>query len=196
MMFPFEYPSEPHQRRHGPKGYADAASYSPWLRDEFSFRCVYCLKRETWTIRKGEFVVEHFVAQKWAPQRALEYDNLLYACQGCNLAKADQRVPDPLKYLLLNSVTVALDGTIRAKTAEARRLVQRLGLNDPVYCEYRRLIVDIVALASVADPALLRRLMAIPSDLPDLTSLRPPKGNSRPTGIANSFFAKARSEKK
>ena len=59
MMFPFEYPSEPHQRRHGPKGYADAASYSPWLRDEFSFRCVYCLKRETWTIRKGEFVVEN-----------------------------------------------------------------------------------------------------------------------------------------
>ena len=177
-------------------GYADAESYRPRLRDEFSFRCVYCLRRETWTVRKGEFVVEHFVAQKWAPKRALEYDNLLYACQGCNLAKADQRVPDPLKYLLLKSVTVALNGTLKGKTVEARRLVQRLGLNDPVYCEYRRLIIDIVALASVANPALRHRLMAIPSDVPDLASLRPPKGNSCPTGIANSYFAKARSEKR
>ena len=62
-MGPFEYPTEPHRRRHGPRGYAAAESFRPWLRDEFSFRCVYCLRRETWTIRKGEFVIEHFVAQ-------------------------------------------------------------------------------------------------------------------------------------
>ncbi len=36
----FVYPTLPHVRRHGPRGYADYPSYRPWLRDEFAFRCV------------------------------------------------------------------------------------------------------------------------------------------------------------
>src|SRR5436309_202187 len=40
---PFAYPHEAHQRRHGPAGYTNYQSYKPWLRDEFAFRCVYCL---------------------------------------------------------------------------------------------------------------------------------------------------------
>ena len=47
MTSPFVYPASPHVRRHGPMGYADHASFRPWLRDEFAFRCVYCLRRET-----------------------------------------------------------------------------------------------------------------------------------------------------
>ncbi len=46
MTTPFRYPDGPHQRRHGPRGYASYESYRPWLRDEFAFRCVYCLTRE------------------------------------------------------------------------------------------------------------------------------------------------------
>jgi hypothetical protein len=49
-MTAFNYPAEPHLRRHGPRGYADAASYRPWLRDEFAFRSVYCLFREQWVM--------------------------------------------------------------------------------------------------------------------------------------------------
>jgi hypothetical protein len=37
----FEYPLMPHVRRHGPAGYDDYASYRDWLRDEFTFRCVF-----------------------------------------------------------------------------------------------------------------------------------------------------------
>src|ERR1700682_3612702 len=44
----FAYPSEPHQRKHGPAGYTNYEEYKPWLRDEFTFRCVYCLERELW----------------------------------------------------------------------------------------------------------------------------------------------------
>ena len=47
-MIPFMYPGQSHVRRHGPAGYADYKRYRPWLRDEFTFRCVYCLKRERW----------------------------------------------------------------------------------------------------------------------------------------------------
>jgi hypothetical protein len=39
------------------------------------------------------------------------------------------------------------------------------------------------------DSILLRELMGYPDDLPDLSRLRPPDGNSRPEGIAQSHFA-------
>ena len=37
----------------GPRGYSEHENYRPWLRDEFAFRCVYCLARERW--HKGEY---------------------------------------------------------------------------------------------------------------------------------------------
>jgi len=45
---PFIFPSVAHVRKHGPVGYTDFTTYKPWLRDEFQFRCVYCLERERW----------------------------------------------------------------------------------------------------------------------------------------------------
>jgi len=47
-MSAFRYTATPHVRRHGPCGYGDVESYRPWLRDEFTFRCLYCLFREQW----------------------------------------------------------------------------------------------------------------------------------------------------
>ena len=44
----FRYPPSALVRRHGPAGYSDYASFRPWLRDDFSFRRVYCLIRERW----------------------------------------------------------------------------------------------------------------------------------------------------
>ena len=37
---------------------------------------------------------------------------------------------------------------------------------------------------------LYRRCLAYPDDLPDLSALRPPGGNARPEGIAQSAFAR------
>ena len=34
----FDYPRQPHERRHGPSGYDPYGGYKPWLRDEFTFR--------------------------------------------------------------------------------------------------------------------------------------------------------------
>ena len=55
MAVGFNYPETPHTRRHGPQGYAGYDSFRPWLRDEFSFCCVYCLVREQWGRVSGEF---------------------------------------------------------------------------------------------------------------------------------------------
>src|SRR4051794_13517642 len=91
----FKYPSEPHQRRHGPVGYSDYPSYRDWLRDEFFFCCVYCLHREQWYDRAGTFDVDHFVPTSVDPNRLTEYENLLYACRSCNGTKGKYVVPNP-----------------------------------------------------------------------------------------------------
>jgi hypothetical protein len=90
MTPPFIYPNVPHERRHGPRGYTDHESYRPWVRDEFAFRCVYCLNRVGWGSLKGVFALDHFLSIVARPDMGLEYDNLLYTCVACNLSKGSQ----------------------------------------------------------------------------------------------------------
>ncbi|MCI0460791.1 MAG: HNH endonuclease [Gemmataceae bacterium] len=93
---PFAYPSEPHQRKHGPEGYKHYEEYKPWLRDDFTFRCVYCLERELWyPDRAASFSVDHVEPQTEAPHRVCDYTNLVYACTRCNSFKRQVRVIDP-----------------------------------------------------------------------------------------------------
>ena len=74
-MNPFRYPPLPHVRRHGPRGYSDYPSYKDWLRDEFCFRCVYCLDRERWyPSGHRAFGVDHIVAQAEAPRTVTNYE--------------------------------------------------------------------------------------------------------------------------
>ncbi len=190
MIGPFTYPALAHVRRHGPRGYADYESYRPWLRDEFAFRCVYCLIRETWGPFKGVYALDHFLPLASRPDLGLEYDNLVYACVSCNLSKGSLETPDPLATLLDPMVKVAEDGRILADTRQARKLIDLLGLNRPRLCEWRELWLRIVRLSALYDPPLSRRLLGYPEDLPDLTDLRPPGGNRRPDGIAESHLAR------
>jgi hypothetical protein len=190
MTTPFRYPDGPHQRLHGPHGYASYESYRPWLRDEFAFRCVYCLTREAWGPFTGMYALDHFVAAALRPGRRNRYDNLLYSCVSCNLIKGSRRTPDPTAVLLAPGVHVTADGTLHADSPEAARLIDLVGLNRPRLREFRGLWIRIVQLAAVAEPDLYRRLLSFPDDLPDLQRLRPPGGNTRPAGITASHFAR------
>jgi hypothetical protein len=61
---PFTYPAVPHIRKHAPAGYKNYPEYKPWLRDEFEFRCVYCLQREMWSRdRDAGLSVDHIIPQ-------------------------------------------------------------------------------------------------------------------------------------
>ena len=73
--------------------------------------------------------------------------------------------------------------------APAQKLVEILGLNRPRMQECRALWIRIVRLASLFDPELFRLLMGYPSDLPELSTLRPRQGNNRPNGITQSHLA-------
>jgi HNH endonuclease. len=188
-MTPFIYPSEPHVRRHGPQGYQKAASYRPWLRDEFVFRCVYCLRREQWDLATS-LHVEHFLPTSQHPTSTLQYDNLVYACALCNATKSNQITADPHNILLAGAVTVQEDGTLACSNVDAQRLIAQLRLNSPEMVHFRRLWLEIVAMAECANLNLYWQLLAYPVDLPDLRRLRPPAGNTRPNGIESSYRAR------
>lgn len=188
-MSAYDYPQRTHRRKHGPRGYRATAEFREWLRDEFLFRCVYCLEREQWGNRLGHFHIEHFVPVAHRPEAFLDYDNLLYSCQACNLLKADQSVPDPLRVFTRRTVVVTPAGRMRGKTKEASRLIDLLQLNSASYCRRRRLMIAILKAIAKVNPALHDELMGFPDDLPDLSSLRPPSGNARPGGTEKSFYA-------
>jgi len=152
MIDPSAYPTEPLSRRHGPQGYVDYQSYRPWLRDEFSFRCVYCLLREQWGQVRGGHAIDHFEPVAHNPDRALDYDNLLYARAACNAAKRDRRVPDPTAVLLSPEVAVSADGAIRTARPEAALLIDTLGLHRPTAREFRALWIGIIKLAAAYVP--------------------------------------------
>lgn len=194
----FDYPSSPHVRRHGPRGYADYKHYKPWLRDEFSFRCVYCLCRETW-FPDGDayFGIDHVWPRSRAPERLSTYDDLVYACCVCNAWKKDFLEPiDFGAVALAEHLGGQADGTIRALTPRGEALIDVCALNRPDLVAFRRdlrTLLDLLARRRGEDATRLRqRYLGYPDDLPDLATFRPPGGNSRPEGIATCSLERRR----
>ena len=185
----FDYPDPRSGRNHGPAGYSSYESFRPWLRDEFTFRCAYCLKRETWGQVTGEFELDHFEPQSLVPDRELDYFNLVYTCRRCNAVKRDRTVEDPLVVLSSDSVTVLPDGILRSDLPETNRLIRQLDLNSPRLVKWRVMWMRIVDLAKERNAELYHQLTTFPDDLPDIAKLRPPR-NSQPEGIELSWYAK------
>lgn len=186
----FQYPPAV-QRRHGPKGYLDYRSYKPWLRDEYSFRCVYCLWRERWE-PDGQhgFGIDHLEPTSSAPDLETEYDNLVYACNACNSTRRDLPLPVDVATEALSRHMHALpNGELRVLSDLGETFIAVFRLNRPLLVSARRRILDLLAvLQAVQRPEaerLVRDLLAFPAVLPDLSSLRPPGGNTRPGGISD-----------
>ncbi len=184
---PFTYPTTPHVRKHGPYGYRDYGFYRDWLRDEFGFRCVFCLRREQWGLLRGSWDIDHFVPQGSHPQRRLDYENLLYVCHSCNLNKTNKIVPDPCEVALGHCLKVHEDGTIDALDENGEVIIEQLGLDNEDYTKFRSLIIAILRSLILNDRQSYIRLMCYPDDLPDLSRLRPP-GNTKPEGINDSCY--------
>lgn len=185
---PFRYPDSPHRRKHGPQGYADYSEFREWLRDEFDFRCVYCLFRERWGQKKGNFDLDHLIPRKIREDLALTYDNLVYACHACNLMKSFASLPDPHVHVYADCVRVEDDGSVTALNQHGETLIDELDLDDQQREEFRLLVLDSVKLANEAGKSeLVRQWLGLPSNLPDLRSRKPPGDNSRKDGLALSW---------
>jgi len=187
----FDYPANRQERRHGPSGYASYESYRPWLRDEFEFRCVYCLKRETWGQATSEFELDHFEPQSINSDRRVDYFNLVYACRRCNSVKQDQSVDDPFDLLHSANIATQADGSLLSRDIATRRLLRQLDLNSPRIKSWRLMWMRIVELAAERDPELYDRLVGLPDDLPDLSRLRAPQ-NHRRENVEQCCFARRR----
>lgn len=194
---PFAYPSTPHTRRHGPCGYKNPQDYKPFLRDDFTFRCIYCLERETWyPSRAASFSVDHFEPKVLSPARQRDYDNLVYACSRCNSIKRDIEILlDPTLVALSDHLRVREDGQIEGLTPEGKKLIDLLDLAYEPAVEVRKetLLLLRIKHEHPDDPiihALFLKRFQYPTDMPDLTKMKPPGGNSRPDGVTNSHHAR------
>jgi HNH endonuclease len=191
----FSYPSAPLERRHGPRGYSDYQAYKPWLRDEATFRCVYCRVRERLhPDGSAAFGVDHLVPKSHSAERVHDYENLAYACVQCNALKGDMGpLPNPYSAPLGQYLEVQADGGIRALTGEGAVLIAVLRLDSPRRTLFRqrwlRLLGYLQGRSDEESAALLRWLLSFPEDLPNLAALRPPGGNTRPEGLRESYFA-------
>jgi hypothetical protein len=171
----FQYPLQVHLRRHGPLGYLNYQSFKPWLRDEFQFRCVYCLWRERWhAVGEDTFGVDHLQPRAEAPNRICDYDNLVYACCRCNSVKIDaRRVLDPCEEPFGDHLEVSPDGAIQGLTLRGRELIETCQLARPRIIEARRrLLILFHILHESNDPrsaALLAHYFSYPDNLPMLS---------------------------
>lgn len=187
---PVIYLPKPHQRRHGPAGYRNYQDYKPWLRDEFTFRCVYCLERELWyPDRQASFSGDHVEPQKDAPSRVCDYTNLVYSCTRCNSYKRRVRLIDPTAVGL--GIHLRVDertGVIRAveingkPSRDGELIIRLLHLNEDPAITNRRDAIELLVLKrdfpeNERVHHLFLRRFGFPDDLPDLRDLRPPDGN-------------------
>jgi len=193
LPVPFQYSTVSQRRRHGPRGYAAYQEYKPWLRDDFTFRCVYCLVRERWyPDGLKSFSIDHVVPQVSAPGRVDDYRNMVYACAECNSAKQDLEVLDPTKTALSEHVRVLDDGSIQALTPDGQDLIDQLGLDRESRRRVRRYYLDVLSLKrEYPDDPRVHKLFiqkyAYPEDLPDLARKRPPGGNLEAGSERESF---------
>ncbi len=194
----FRYPDTPPPRRHQPQGYCAYQSCKPWLRDEFGFRCVYCLWRECWEANGHHgFGVEHVNPRSTSEEQVVDYDQFVYACNTCNSTRRDVPLPlNPAAESLVHHLRILADGTVEGLSSAGRDLVDLCRLNRSLLLTARRRILTLMAvLQRVNKPQAvqaLRDLLAFPIDLPDLAGLRPPDGNARREGIVDCFFEQRR----
>ncbi|HVS40466.1 MAG TPA: HNH endonuclease [Gemmataceae bacterium] len=193
---PFAYPPEPHLRKHGPAGYKNYSEFKPWLRDEFEFRCAYCLQREMWSRdRHAAFSVDHLVPQVEGEDLICDYRNLVYACLRCNALKQDVRALDPTREGMGRHLRIEPAGAVSGLTEDGRFLIGLLHLNAASAVSERRRILRLLKLRQryPADPDIeedYRTAFRYPEDLPDLRLLKPPQGNALDANKLQCFCAR------
>ena len=169
-----------------PTGYTTYKSYKPWLRDEFLFRCVYCLVRERWCHNGHEnFGVDHLKPKSVAPELACQYPNLLYVCNSCNCRKGDAwPIPDPIRSPYGLHIETCGNGSVKPLTDDGKYLIRLLQLNRDELVNYR---LRVCKLIQKLDEQLRASWLGIPDDAPNLAALRPP-GNAKDQSAVNCWF--------
>jgi hypothetical protein len=184
----FTYPQKPHRRKHGPR-YTSYESYRDWLRDEFSFRCVFSLVRETWPWASGNFDIDHLEPQASHPDEICKYDNLLYLQHRINLIRGKRPIPDPCRIALGKCIGIITNGDrigqIETFNETGERIVSVFKLNSDDAVANRTKWLGIMRSLARTDEGLFRQFVGYPTELPDLRKMRN-KENTRKAGLKKS----------
>lgn len=138
------------------KSFKQYESYRPYLKEDFHSRCAYCNLLDSSITTP--FEVDHFIPvdafkDNW-PECETLYNNLVYSCKKCNVAKGKQYSGDILKKEIQNDYfynPVQTDyneiffrndsGDICSDDEKGRDMINRLKLYRPIHnlawiCEY------------------------------------------------------------
>lgn len=200
LIAPFAIPRGPHIRRHGPYGYVNYGSYKEWLRDEFQFRCVFCLHREKWERRGWRvFQIDHIIPKSIDPSRECLYENLQYVCDSCNGHKSTKDLPDPCRFDYSQHYQFEDDGRVTPLTESGEMYIEILELDDPDLVRYRRKVVatlrqleDAAKKKEIDDVDLVEELeetFGYPRDVPDLRRKSRTR-NSKPGSEYQCYFVR------
>lgn len=163
--------SETRTRLYQPQ-YQSYSSYKDHLRDEFDFRCGYCLSREIWQDALS-FAIDHWLPQDARPELKADYDNLIYSCAPCNNFKRALLLElKPLEDNLDDHIAFDEEGVAVGRTEKGTELVRILRLNDDERLGFRQFVLETWKLAEQKKPELV---LGFPSQerLPDLSQKRP-----------------------
>lgn len=130
------------------KNYENYSSFKPYLKNDFFNRCAYC------NLLEGSittpFEVDHFIPrdtfkEKW-PECDTLYDNLMYSCKKCNIAKSNQYSGDIENRKIINDYfynPVVDDfgkifyrndaGGIDSDDLKAKEMIEKLKLYRPIH---------------------------------------------------------------
>ena len=125
--------------------------YRPFVRDDFSECCAYCLLHELLAAGAGNFELDHFRPRSLFPDLANDYFNLYHSCHVCNLykgaawpstelAKKGYGFLDFCRESFSDHFRERADGSWEPLTPLAEYTEARLRLNRPHLLEIRRLL--------------------------------------------------------
>lgn len=73
------------------------------LVEDFNSRCGYCDDLDKYSGGYAVYHVEHFAPKDKFPEAEFLYDNLLYACPYCNIAKSNKWIGDTREKAVINN---------------------------------------------------------------------------------------------
>ena len=151
-MNPFIYPKSLHVRTETPPQYSNYKKYKPFLRLEFSRKCVYCRMPDTMR-GTDAFGVDHYLPKKPREDLTTDYTNLYYCCNACNSRKGDflpsktlpkVYIPNPCDHIMFGHLQFQRE-RINSKSDAGAFAVELLELNESEVVDFRRLILDSIA---------------------------------------------------
>ena len=146
---PFKYPHKKHQRTQTPPQYSDYRRYKPYLKKEFSNKCVYCRKSDTFE-DVGGFHVEHYRPKNQFKHLETDYANLYYSCAACNRYKgtywsdaSENRVVNPCDHIMSHHLKFERN-EVTPLSEPGKTSLNILRLNSPQSIKYREIMQGLI----------------------------------------------------